>query len=242
MIMDYTQVASEVLGKMVRVAEQGNSGTASHLQALRAAVTARKQALADALKQHDNDNASKLAVYHELIALEPANYNFHCQAGFTCFLLGIQQESVAYYQEAVAHLTTALQLVDTDPEDMCSGEDYAYRLIIYQFRIWEIYHWRSSAYRDLQQYQLALADALQALRFLYHAPADEKRGWPRKVIYRCLEALGQHDLAAQLFTWAEMDDFEYTFTEDTMTAHKKVIPYKNWKSLDDYIRILGLEV
>src|SRR5689334_16903725 len=113
MAVDYSNVDTEVLGQMMRVAKQSQGVPVGQLVALQKAVAERKQQLNDklsALSQQvysDEVKQLNLNVCKELITLEPDQYKYYQQAGWWCHTLADEKGAIAYY-------TAALQLADND--------------------------------------------------------------------------------------------------------------------------------
>jgi tetratricopeptide (TPR) repeat protein len=243
MAVDYTNVATEVLGQMMRVAEQNKGVPAEQVKALREAVHARKKRLDEVLfscQSFTGDQQRKqqrLRIFQELIALEPTNYNYYYGAGISCYWLEDYTAAIAYY-------TTALQLIDKDPDVIRSEDDF--RELNRNYFLWEIYRWRGKAFLEAQQFQQAIEDGKMALRFLYTSSS-----WPHQdsyfsimpVLYRSYKGLGQYVRAEALGTSYE-EEVEYGDYNDQgeRIITKEIEKGIHWKPWAELLRLLQIEV
>ncbi|MCB0086950.1 MAG: tetratricopeptide repeat protein [Caldilineaceae bacterium] len=153
MATDYTTIDSEVLGRMVQMARQAQNLSGDELEALQKTVEARKDQLLKQLKLagrdwEDTESTRRYAtLYDELITLEPDNYKHYKEAGWW------SHHRLEDYQAAVAYYTSALQVVEDDPDV-----------------IWMLYKERAALYLDLGDFARTLEDGKMALRYKYLAP------------------------------------------------------------------------
>lgn len=181
MAVDYTNIATEVLGQMMQAAKQSQGVAFEQFTALQKAVDARKQQLEERLGQvggSEEEKKLRLKLYQDLMALEPDNYAHYYLAGRFC------RSSLKAYREAVAYHTAALQLVNSDSDDLCN-----------------IYEERARSFLGLKDFTSALADGKLALRFRYLNKIDlpeKSYKLTLSVICKSLRQLGQANLADEL--------------------------------------------
>lgn len=200
MTNEYTAVDTELLGQMMRVAKQNPNTSQIQVESLQQAVEMRKAQLIGKLADFNNrqfgsdseaihlNERSKIAVYQELILLEPDNYTYYKEAGKCA-------QFVHDYPASIAFFTSALQL---------AGDEFD--------TLWELYKERSRSYLRTGNYARALEDGKMFLRCKYFSltyddAITRQKSYNVYMICESLRQLGNKVLGDQIDTTYELAQY-----------------------------------
>jgi tetratricopeptide (TPR) repeat protein len=189
MTTQYPQVDTELLAQMMRVAKQNPGTPAEHLEALQKAVEERKKQLLDTLANQPG-NEAELAIYNQLITLEPENYTYYERAGFYARL-------IPDYPASAANYTSALQLVGDDIDKLA-----------------KLYEERSRTYCRYKDYVNALADSKLYVRFKYLS--EKGKNYNFYMICESLRHLGHKALGDAIDTTYELAELSQEGVTDEL--------------------------